>query len=330
MEPFTPFQQWEIAFIYSFACTFNKQHDIAPNFFKLPDFTPEELEQELRKEESELVHGIICACLGNTLNRKNPVESYKMALQQLVQDKIKAYEIDFESNPLVKQPFSTLSIDIKLSILRSLVEWQLQDSQAVKNIIEFCYNNTPRNQINPIKARPIGTDSKKRAYWQFGASCWIWREKINTKKLNEWETVCRDRQELEALVETLSETKHRSEKALAKWIKETLYQIADEEERRKLRKERAELRKAIPVEINITPTQLRSRGNRQKRVHYNYDDIYEEMDNDRSSDFEEEEDIEEITRKSKRLRVDTKPPTRWSSRLNREPTNEQNDIASVY
>lgn len=38
---FSPLQQWEIAFIYAFSCTFNPQQEIVPSYHKLPDFTPE-------------------------------------------------------------------------------------------------------------------------------------------------------------------------------------------------------------------------------------------------------------------------------------------------
>ena len=57
---------------------------------------------------------------------------------------------------------------LQLYILHSLVEWQLQDCLAVKAIIEHYNSTTPKNEINPIKAIPIGVDSKKRNYWQFG------------------------------------------------------------------------------------------------------------------------------------------------------------------
>ena len=38
--PFNSFQQWEIAFIYAFAVTFNPHQDVAPSFYTLPSFTP--------------------------------------------------------------------------------------------------------------------------------------------------------------------------------------------------------------------------------------------------------------------------------------------------
>jgi hypothetical protein len=49
-----------------------------------------------------------------------------------------------------------------------MIEWQLQDSLAVKSIIEYHNTNTSRNERNPIISYPIGVDSKKRTYWQFG------------------------------------------------------------------------------------------------------------------------------------------------------------------
>jgi hypothetical protein len=39
---FNAFQQWEIAFVYAFSCFFNSQQtEIAPSFYKLPEFTPQ-------------------------------------------------------------------------------------------------------------------------------------------------------------------------------------------------------------------------------------------------------------------------------------------------
>ncbi|KAI9356712.1 hypothetical protein BD770DRAFT_322985 [Pilaira anomala] len=164
---FSPLQQWEIAFIYAFSCTFNPQQEIAPSYHKLPDFTPEELELEIQKQDSDLIRNIICASLGNLLNRKNPIESFKISLSQVVTDKMKAFEIDLEANPLAKSEFHLLNTDVKLFILRSLIEWQLQDSLAVKSILDY-YKNSNQNQPNPVRAIPIGIDSKKRNYWQFG------------------------------------------------------------------------------------------------------------------------------------------------------------------
>lgn len=49
-----------------------------------------------------------------------------------------------------------------------MIEWQLQDSLAIKSILDYHNTTTARNQINPVKSTPIGMDAKKRNYWQFG------------------------------------------------------------------------------------------------------------------------------------------------------------------
>ncbi|KAI9476455.1 MAG: hypothetical protein EXX96DRAFT_577232 [Benjaminiella poitrasii] len=326
---FTPFQQWEIAFIYAFASTFNLQREIEPSFYPLPELTPQDLEQEIQKEEkSELLHKIICASLGNALNRKNIVESFKNSLQQLVNEKMKSFEIDLQVNPLNKQDFHSLSVDLKLYILHSLIEWQLQDSRAIKSIIDYNYNHTAKNQLNPLISYPIGIDSKKRNYWQFGESCWIWRERAHLKGGYEWETVCRNRQDLEELVSSLSSS-NRSEKALIKVIKEEIYEIADKELQKKIRKERAELRKLIPVEISITPTQLRSRGNQSNRIRYNYDedDIYGIEDDD--DEYEEDNGDEKRNRAESTNNKPVQAPTRWSSRLNHDRQQFESSLAEI-
>ncbi|CEP16326.1 hypothetical protein [Parasitella parasitica] len=329
---FSSSQQWQIGFIYAFTATFNHHEDMSILYHRLPNFTPQDLEDEIQKEESELIHQIICACLGNVLNRSKPIESFKVSLQQLLTDKIKAFEIDLQVNPLLRQSYYSLPVDQKLYILYSMIEWQLQDSTAVKTMIDGFYQQNGQSGSNPIISHPIGRDGQKRTYWQFGESSWIWRQTNSTKLLDQWKTVCKNRQDIEQLVESFSGTKSRAEKALVKVIEERIYDIANKEEQKKLRKERAELRKLVPVEVSITPTTLRSRGNRSQRVHYNFDDIYgidEEENNEADDDsFEDEYDAADLTNGRKRQRSrrapspPRPPPTRWSSRLNRGTATE--------
>lgn len=149
--------------------------------------------------------------------------------------------------------------------------------------------------------------------------------------------VCKNKQELEQLVNTLSTT-NRAEKALSKVITTEIYELAEKEEKKLLRKERAELRKLIPVEISITPTQLRSRG-RSERVRYNYDDedIYgiEEDRNDDDEFIEDEEEGEQQSnrRSSRRTTssnyIERPPPTRWSSRLNGQQQTIEDDVEDM-
>ncbi|KAI8366892.1 hypothetical protein BD560DRAFT_436014 [Blakeslea trispora] len=236
----TPFQEWQIAFIYAFSFTFHTL-DI-PLFHHLPLFTPYELTREIELEESELVHQIICTSLSNCLN----------PFQQLVQQKMKS--LDITHNPLTKQPFKSLPVDTKLDLLQCLIEWQLQDNQALKQNIQGTSHTTS----------PIGIDSKKRIYWQFGDSCWVWREKPNKHQLDEWETVCKDREGLESLVHSLS-AKHKTEGPLREQIIQ-LYPLADQEQENERKRQQKAARKAI-VPVLIEPPQLRTR---RQPVHYNH------------------------------------------------------------
>lgn len=149
-------------------------------------------------------------------------------------------------------------------------------------------------------------------------SCWIWRERLHLKKGCGWETVCKNRQDLEKLVQELSASTNRSEKALMKVITEDIYELADKEEREKIRKEKAEMRKLIPIEISITPTTLRSRG-RTERVRYNYDDYDDTLLDEDDGEFEDESEEEEASKRTSNKRdtstTNRPTPTRWSSRI---------------
>ncbi|KAI8982523.1 hypothetical protein BDB01DRAFT_792933 [Pilobolus umbonatus] len=312
---FTGIQHWQIAFIYAFISTFNPQCHLVSNYYKLPELLPEEIETEIQKEKSTAIDQYICSCLGNALNRKHPIESYNNALQQIITDKLKSYDVDLARNPVSNQKFHTLDITTKLYLLYCMIEWQLQDSHAVRSIIEIAYSNRAKNKYNPIKMTPIGTDSKKRNYWQFGESPYVWRDSIKVNELGQWETVCTNKTELEQLVESLS-NKNRAEKQLIKYITDVLYEVADKAEKKKWRKERAEIRKAFVPEVSITPLQLRSRN--KVKVNYNFDDIYESNEEDSDPFEEEKSDTTETPTKS--------VGTRWSSRLNNTDDGRWNEL----
>ncbi|KAI8981713.1 hypothetical protein BDF20DRAFT_911973 [Mycotypha africana] len=339
----TSYQQYQISFIYAFSNTFDTpQAEHIPNFYKLPKFTPRELEEEIQKPESQLIYNIVCAALSNILNRNRLIESFKGTLLQLLTDKIKATDIDLETNPLVgENNFFTLSTEMKLYILYNLMEWQLQDSLSVKTLIDYNVNNK-NNQyydLNRIRYKPLGTDDKKRIYWQFGESGWIWREDKSKKPrhknkvatVDNWELLCRTKEDIEDLTKSLkssSTTDTNSSKKrryfpnidLAEEIETRgLDFMLEKEEKKRLAKERAELRKLMPVEVNITRTQLRSRGVRANRKSYNYDEkeIYGNITDDEDDQTYESENEAKIV-------IEEKPktqPTRWSSRLHKYNSN---------
>ncbi|KAI7872902.1 hypothetical protein BDF14DRAFT_1716658 [Spinellus fusiger] len=168
--------QWEMAFVYAYITTFQAE---AKQFslHSFPEYQPEDLEHGLQQSSSDLVDQLVCSFLSNALNRKKAVEgSYVRTLQEMINGKIKAYEFDGEINPMADyNNFHDMSPDIKLSLLRWLVEWQLQDCVNIHLAIDSYFKNVKKNQDNPLELEPLGHDSKKRAYYQFGGTlfCWI-------------------------------------------------------------------------------------------------------------------------------------------------------------
>lgn len=65
--------------------------------------------------------------------------------------------------------------------MRSLVEWQLEDCNAIRGLIEKYSKGNRYQEDNPIDILPVGMDSQKRVYWQFGESARLWREKKGAK-----------------------------------------------------------------------------------------------------------------------------------------------------
>jgi len=69
------------------------------------------------------------------------------------------------------------------------VEWQLEDCVAIRSLIEKHCRGNRYQEDNPIDVSPVGIDSKKRIYWQFGDSARLWREKhgAKTEERSQWE-----------------------------------------------------------------------------------------------------------------------------------------------
>ncbi|CAO3690359.1 unnamed protein product [Rhizopus stolonifer] len=302
---FSSCQQWKLAFIHAFATVFNAEQEIAPNFFKLPEFTPSQLETEIQKEESKLVHLLVCSSLGNIFNRKYPIESFAKTLCDVVTEKMKTLDIKLEKNPLKNQKFYTLPVDLKLQLLYSMVEWQLQDSQAVRSIID--HHKSKGN--NPSILSPVGKDKSKNTYWQFGKSAYLWKESANKKA---WERVCKDKEELKEFAETLS-MRNSSERELSKYIIKTICPIADRERRKLERLAYIECQATVAADIIAEPVQTRSQKRPREKVNYNYDDFLA----DTSSDSESEDS----------QNFSTPPPatkrTRFSNRLNNDVDQEE-------
>ncbi|KAG0166972.1 hypothetical protein DFQ28_004325 [Apophysomyces sp. BC1034] len=242
---------------------------------------------------------------------------------------------------------------MQLTLLQSLVEWQLQDSNAIRSIVEQFYKNTKKNEVNPLEPVAFGVDSEKRAYWQFGGewksnipnqglilpdSPWLWREKTNVKSGCQWATgrdminihdnesddfllVCRNLNELREFSSTLS-TSNRSERNLLRRITDELIPLVEEKQRIQEKKDRAKARQ-VAMELAFTPRELRPRD-RRKRTRYTYDDMFADVEEDIDDEYSE-------SLLSERPERPERPkPTRTSSRLNPGLLNDNLDIEDQW
>ncbi|CAO3687816.1 unnamed protein product [Umbelopsis ramanniana] len=293
----------------------------------------------MSRTKSDLLDQLICCFTSNALNRKKIYDTatIRRGLFELLQAKIKASEFLLHFNPIAgSTEFDSLEPIVKLEILRALVEWQLEDCVAIRSLIEkYCRGNRYQED-NPIDVSPVGVDSKKRIYWQFGDSARLWREKhgAKTEERSQWEIVTNTLEELKAFTEEIAETKSRIEKQLYmnlanRVIPDIEESIAEREkvERKKLSKERL-----LALPFMNDPMTLRSRN--RKPVSYRYDNVYDdEVDDEEYEEMEDEAtSVKTGIRSSRRIaQKDTSPQrTRSSSRLRSDNNESPEESASEH
>ncbi|CAO3591180.1 unnamed protein product [Absidia cylindrospora] len=150
-------------------------------------------------------------------------------------------------------------------------QWQLQDSSSIRTIVDTLYATTKKDEVNPLVPIPLGYDIQKRAYWQFGDSPYMWREKAHLKSGCEWEIVCRDMDELRQFADKiLEQSKSHKEKKLAHHIKDTLVPSLEEKQRQQEIKDRAKARKIAALLALETHRELPRRA-RRKPTYYSED-----------------------------------------------------------
>ncbi|GAB5592526.1 hypothetical protein Unana1_07426 [Umbelopsis nana] len=242
------------------------------------------------------------------------------------QPEVKASQFLLNFNPMAGNiDFEALEPIIKIEILRSLVEWQLEDCNAIRAAVEKYCRASRYDETNPIDLSPIGMDSKKRIYWQFGDSARLWREKIGVKtnQRSQWEIATKTLDDLICFAESLKDTTNRTEKKLyLNLVERIIPGIQDSTALREksARKQRTKER-AMEIQFSNDPMTLRSRN--RKPVRYQFDDIY---NYDLEDDVYEEEMEDGVlpvrtgTRSSRRIAQKEVTPerTRSSSRLHSE------------
>ncbi|KAI8394185.1 uncharacterized protein BYT42DRAFT_553636 [Radiomyces spectabilis] len=314
-------EQWELAFVYGFVSVFGSATDLT-GVHGFPPFQPDMLENALLRNNPDLMDELLCAFVSNALNRKKAIEGnhYNRALFDLINTKLKSFDFDLNANPLAGgTDFHSLTPNIKLKILRSLVEWQLQDCHAVRAAIDHFCKNTSKNETNPARGIPMGTDNKKHTYWQFDDSPWLWREKPSNKPKYQFETVCKSMNELRDFAEDLEKSGSRTDRQLLQRIHDDVIPRVEQYQRAQERKDRAKARQ-IAMEMAITPRELRPRD-RRKNVRYTFDDPLDEMD--------ESDEYEDPSLESPPVMPERSKPTRSSRRIHAKLNTSEEDVPDV-
>ncbi|KAK0645933.1 hypothetical protein B0T16DRAFT_412238 [Cercophora newfieldiana] len=281
----------DIAFIVMFRARFTEAFPKS-----LPNFGPQELERDIVDTiPGERVEQFLCALLSLLLNRKQDVKPghYNRALEEAIQSHKGQWAKDWESqNPLSGSAnFGTMTPVQRLTLLRTLVQWTLASSDAVKSMINAQYKNRHDEDLNiPLSVQPWGSDGEKRRYFLIegndDTAFRVYRESNPAGTQRTWWSIAGTIDELKALGEKL-ETHYNGPKAkaLAKRITASIPRFEATEEKRR-RREYRQMRKEQfkRPEVGMSLYEGRTRG---KRMKYTYsedeEDFYSDSTNRRST-----------------------------------------------
>ncbi|KAL1925460.1 uncharacterized protein VTP21DRAFT_343 [Calcarisporiella thermophila] len=285
----------ETAMVYAFCITFSP-------VVSIPEINPEDLEQALEDSaKSELLESLHCSFLSSCLNRKKPIsrENWQKVLKETIENKLKSNESDIDNYMKEVSDYYDLSPTQKVAILKSLVDWQLQDCSRIRDYIERTFKSVRRTE-NPLIMKPYGTDTKKRIYWHFGAvSTRLYREtKTAGKKTTKtWDVVTTTLDDLRAFCDELGASSSRPEKQLLQRIQNELIPMVEkrmaEEERRQRNLQRLAL-----IHRNFEPPETRLR--QRKRVNYNLDSLENEVFEGAMASYEQQRPPASIGERSSR------------------------------
>ncbi|CAG8489502.1 421_t:CDS:2 [Ambispora leptoticha] len=243
----------EVAFIVAFCEKFK-------SVLRSLSFWTEDFEEALQThEESELLEKMICVFLTNFLNRRKLIETsnYQALLSTAIDQHIEQNDQSFylDHNPLKhrdgKINFFALDTKDKISILRCLVNWQLQESEVVRKLILDSYKRHKKTHENPLEYEIIGEDNKNAKYYHINTR--IYREKLPrtgtnfTSKNVKWEAVTTNLEEVQALVSSLN-PKRAKEKGLYAAILEKVMPEVENRYKVKEKQENLQKRKAAKAE----------------------------------------------------------------------------------
>ncbi|KAL2013582.1 hypothetical protein VTN00DRAFT_1107 [Thermoascus crustaceus] len=269
----------DIAFIVMFRARFS---DVFPR--SLPHLGPQDIERGVTDiVPGDHIERLLCALIGLVLNRKKDVERghYQRALEEAVQTNASQWPRSWQGkNPLHGgRTFATMSPEERLGLLKALILWALNSSDAVQAKIKESYLKQSRQSgdLNqPLSVQPWGRDGSKRRYWliegQDDTHFRLYRESDPYKKPEEihWWSVAGNIPELKAFADNLAQEDSTYSNKLSEKIKNAIPRFEGSEEKRKRRDYRLARKAAFArPEPGFSLYEGRTRG---KKLKYTYSD----------------------------------------------------------
>ncbi|KAK0753299.1 hypothetical protein B0T18DRAFT_336777 [Schizothecium vesticola] len=280
----------DIAFIVMFRSRFTEAFPKS-----LPNFGPQELEGDIVDTiPGTRVEQFLCALLGLLLNRKQDVKPghYNRALEEAIQSHKGQWAKDWESrNPLAgATTFGSMTPVQRLTLLRTLVQWTLSSSDAIRTMIAQGYKNRHDDDINiPLSVQPWGNDGDRRRYFLVegndDTNFRVYRESNPKGVQRTWWSVAGSIDELNALCDKL-EVKDGGPKAkaLAKKMRASIPRFEATEEKRRRREYRQMQKERFKrPEPGLSLYEGRTRGKRMKYTYSDEEEFYSDSTNRRSA-----------------------------------------------
>ncbi|KAG7099593.1 hypothetical protein E1B28_001423 [Marasmius oreades] len=340
-----PSDRWESLFIYSFICKFTKLRSKVEGLE-----TPMDLENALlSKEPTPIINAVLIRFILNLRphTRNLNADQLSSILSSVLADTFKTSErtvfwdedIHMNVDPLqqIEGGFFAASWDLKLKILRQLVELQLCHSTEIKGKIDRAWGvhhnknkkkdsptappppDDPESQSN-LQLLPLGQDITRKRYWAADFSTRIYISTNPWKITATFQSISSTREEYVAVIEQLkssappppktnSKKRPRLEIAHMKLIQSLEARLVEvDKETARIQRVRRKIEQRQQDLVLAECRQLRSRRQTRK-PDYVYDnggfdseddDEYNHVEDEYEDDFEDPDMFDDETGRSKR------------------------------
>ncbi|KAI0756829.1 hypothetical protein C8Q80DRAFT_1130715 [Daedaleopsis nitida] len=226
-----PSDRWESLFVYGFICKFTQLRTKIEGFYTPMDFEDALLTPEPNLIMTQILSRFVLNLRPGTRNLSSDVISSTVAgvLQEYFKtsertvfwdDSLRANVDPFQDMP---EGFFVANWDLKLKILRQLVELQLCHSQEIKAIIDRAWGvvhnkhkkaesstqppppGDPNSQER-LQLVPLGQDRERKRYWVVDDSPRVYLSTNPWKITATFQTIASSRDEYTAILEKIRET----------------------------------------------------------------------------------------------------------------------------